>query len=189
MAISIIDKTDTDGATSEYPYGNIRDQLGTIDGTPVSVETYGDFHQFFAKMFDESGLTYNNLPDNDYNGFQLWEALVQAIQNQQVYDRYYVKLSQSGTSAPTVDNLHENDLSVSPAWSYVGVGVYDATFGSSVFPDSTKVLLLTPSGKSGDTITAEITSSTVLRVRTSDAAGAAKNGVLQEHDIFVRVYP
>lgn len=58
-----------------YPFGRIKDNPGDNTGTPINEALYGDIHQFFAKLFNHSGLTYNNLPDNNTNGFQLWEAL------------------------------------------------------------------------------------------------------------------
>lgn len=63
-----------DSPDSEYIYGRIRDWSGTIEGTPVNEALYGDIHQFIARMMQESGITPNNLPDNDYNGFQIYEA-------------------------------------------------------------------------------------------------------------------
>lgn len=79
MAINLQAKQNVSPQNSEYPFGNVRDNDGTNNGTPVNVEVYGDFHQFFAKMFDVSGLTYNNVPDNAYDGFQYYEALVAVI--------------------------------------------------------------------------------------------------------------
>lgn len=74
MAINLEDKQNVQAPDSDYPYGQIKDDTGSGDGTPVDVAVYGDFHQFFARMFALSGLTYNGLPDNDYSGFQYIEA-------------------------------------------------------------------------------------------------------------------
>lgn len=80
MARNLATKPNIDGPDSDYPYGRIRDRVpGSIAGTRVDEEAYGDMHQFFAKMFASSGLTYNDLPDNDYSGFQFYEALVEVI--------------------------------------------------------------------------------------------------------------
>lgn len=75
MALDIIDKTNTDAPDGTYPYGKIRDNTGANDGTPVDVEVYGDFHQFFARLMAIAGLVANGIPDNLTNGFQLFEAL------------------------------------------------------------------------------------------------------------------
>lgn len=74
MAIKLEDKQNVQAPDSDYPYGQIKDDTGAGDGTPVNVAVYGDFHQFFARMFALSGLTFNGLPDNDYSGFQYIEA-------------------------------------------------------------------------------------------------------------------
>lgn len=74
MAINLATKPNTGTADSDYPYGYIKDDDGSGNGTPVNAEVYGDFHQFFARMFAKSKLTYNNLPDSEYSGFQYYEA-------------------------------------------------------------------------------------------------------------------
>lgn len=76
MAIFLANKENTENPNGEYPFGNIIDDdgSGTI-GTPVNVQVYGDFHQFFAKLMDAAGIAYNGVPDNAYDGFQYWEAL------------------------------------------------------------------------------------------------------------------
>lgn len=76
MAIKITTKPNTDAASAAYPYGNIRDNTGSNNGTPVNAYVYADFHQFFAKLAAEAGVTLNDLPDNATNGFQYYEALV-----------------------------------------------------------------------------------------------------------------
>lgn len=59
----------------DFPYGRIKDKAGPAQGTPVNVVVYGDQHQFFEKLINESGISPNGLPDNATNGFQLFEAL------------------------------------------------------------------------------------------------------------------
>lgn len=79
MARDLSLKTDVDAPDGTYPFGRIRDEFGMNDGTPFDEQLYGDFHQFFAKMFENSGLTYNNLPDNAYSGFQFFDSLHENI--------------------------------------------------------------------------------------------------------------
>ena len=66
-----IDKSDL----ANYPDARIRNNTGSNDGTPISEAVYGDIHETFAKFMRESGLSYNNLPDNVSNGYQLFEAI------------------------------------------------------------------------------------------------------------------
>ena len=81
MAIKLLDKPNTEGISYDYPYGNIKDNPGDNSGTPVNKLVYADFHQFFAKMMAESGIVYNDQPDNATDGFQYWLALVKAIES------------------------------------------------------------------------------------------------------------
>ena len=76
MAYAITDKPNTESPSGDYPFGNIRDTVGATPGTPVNKLVYADFHQFFAKLMDLGQVTANGLPDNDYSGFQLMEALL-----------------------------------------------------------------------------------------------------------------
>jgi len=66
-------------ATSTYPYGNIKDDTGINDGTPVNELTNADIHQFFQHMGELSGIEYDGLPDNKVNGFQYFQALQASI--------------------------------------------------------------------------------------------------------------
>ncbi len=58
-----------------YPNGRIKDNTGAGDGTPVNRLLYSDLHEFFAKIMRMAALTYNALPDNEGNGYQLVQAL------------------------------------------------------------------------------------------------------------------
>lgn len=86
MARDLRLKPQVDPNNSEYPFGRIRDDSssGADDGTPVNEELYGDMHQFFAKLMasfqDVGGPAYNNQPENAYDDFQYYNALVGIIQ-------------------------------------------------------------------------------------------------------------
>lgn len=77
MAIPITDLSNILAPDYDYPYGKFKDisAPGASDGTPVNTDMTNDWSQFFAKLMDEGGVTFNGLPDNDYSGFQLFEAL------------------------------------------------------------------------------------------------------------------
>ena len=80
MAIKLEDKENASAPNSTYPYGNIEDNTGSNNGTPVNKAVYADFHQFFAKLLDVAEgttfLTGNDLPENDDNGFQYYTSLL-----------------------------------------------------------------------------------------------------------------
>lgn len=61
---------------TNYPDGRIKNNTGTGNGTPVNERVYGDMHQNFAKLMRLYGITPNNLPDNETNGFQIIESIV-----------------------------------------------------------------------------------------------------------------
>lgn len=100
MAKDILQKPNTEGASTSYPYGSIQDQSGSVNGTPVSREVYGDFHQFFDRIMDKTGVTANDLPDNATNGFQLIQALAKYIGSNR--KSITLNVEQSGLVAPSV---------------------------------------------------------------------------------------
>lgn len=84
MARSIQQKTRTVAPGGDYTsFGRIKDDTGSNDGTPVDVEVYNDFHEFFDYLMQLAGVTPNGLADNDTNGFQLVESLFKFAQRQQ----------------------------------------------------------------------------------------------------------
>jgi hypothetical protein len=77
MAIGIENQANIIPAgTAGYPNGDIKDRIGATAGTPVNKKVYADMHQFFAKMMRKAGITANNTPDNETNGFQYLDALL-----------------------------------------------------------------------------------------------------------------
>jgi hypothetical protein len=78
MALRITDKPLTVAPGGNYQYGKIKDDTGAGDGTPVNDLVYGDFHQFFARLLaygsTAGGFSINGQPDNDANGYQLFQA-------------------------------------------------------------------------------------------------------------------
>lgn len=79
MARSLAGKENVVAPGGNYPYGRIRDKIATTRGTKVNENVYGDFHQFFAHLMDQAGLTHNGEPDNDYVGFQYFEAFMKCV--------------------------------------------------------------------------------------------------------------
>lgn len=64
-----IDKTEP----AKYPDGRIKD--GITDGTKAGEEVVGDFYQVFLKAMRDAGITPNGLPDNETNGWQMFDAM------------------------------------------------------------------------------------------------------------------
>jgi hypothetical protein len=65
----------TTSPDADFPYGRFKDTVGANPGTRVNESMAGDWAQFFAKIMDEAGITPNGLPDSEYSGWQLYEAL------------------------------------------------------------------------------------------------------------------
>lgn len=61
--------------TFNYPDGRIKDNTGSGDGTGVNENVYGDIHSNISKLMRLYGITPNNVPDNETNGYQIIEAL------------------------------------------------------------------------------------------------------------------
>lgn len=79
--IKLLDKPNVDGASSDYPFGKIRDKTTAQNGTPVNTVVYGDLHQFIEQLMNGAGVTPNGLPDNVTNGFQIYEAFLRFANN------------------------------------------------------------------------------------------------------------
>lgn len=73
--IPLASKTNIQSPSLTYPRGQIKDDDGTGNGTPVNVDVYGDFHQFFEQLMLASGIAPNHRPDSEYDGYQLFQAL------------------------------------------------------------------------------------------------------------------
>lgn len=80
MAIKLSDKPNVIAPGGDYSYGDIRNRDGSTPGTPGSREVYADFHQFFERMVGENDdVNFNGKPDNDANGYQLFQALIYSM--------------------------------------------------------------------------------------------------------------
>lgn len=75
MARNKVNSPNITPPSAEYPNGRIKDNDGSNNGTPVNEFIYGDLHETFAKLMRRYAISYNNLPDNEINGFQIVEAL------------------------------------------------------------------------------------------------------------------
>lgn len=76
MARNLTTARDIETPTDDYPNGRQKD--GASDGTLFNEVLTGDILQLFAKVMRNSGLEYNDLPDNETNDYQLFQALFAA---------------------------------------------------------------------------------------------------------------
>jgi hypothetical protein len=75
MARSTATKTNVVAPGGNYPYGRVKDNTGGNSGTPVNEALIGDYVQFFERLMATAGISFNELPDNGSDGFQLMIAL------------------------------------------------------------------------------------------------------------------
>lgn len=185
--IKLQDKPNVNPPDADYPYGSIRDRDGLIPGTPGNEEVYQDIHQFFEKLIRESNITPNNLPDGEYNGWQLWESLLEHIGGQSI--KFKAAITQSGTNAPTFFKSVNSTGLADPIASYVGVGVYNFQFTGIIFPSANTFFAYNTAGNNGESIRVYRQSSSSFRISTFDATGTLANGVLSQLGIFVESFP
>jgi len=192
MAIKLTDKPETIAPDSDYPYGDIRDRNGLTPGTPVSREVYADFHQFFERLMDKSGVTHNGLPDNDYSGFQLFESLVR-LMNEFELDLIF-RISQSGTSAPSVGAPEKNNFGFIPPFTTArsGAGSYTVTIpGLGAIPSALSASWIciqsgTPSGTAGNFVRWGVNDNDIW-IRSFNNSGTLSDNILNDYVIFLRL--
>lgn len=78
--IALKNKPNVTPPTSTYPHGRLTDDTGSGNGTPIDQQTNNDIHSFLQQLMVDAGLTPNNILDNEYDGFQLNQALGLFIQ-------------------------------------------------------------------------------------------------------------
>lgn len=93
MSIKLTSKANTSPATTQDPYGTIKDKTSTVAGTPLNKAVHNDMHIFFERLKDIAGITDNGLLDNATNGFQTYEALSKTI----AVPLFYQLMQQAGT--------------------------------------------------------------------------------------------
>jgi hypothetical protein len=178
MAIGIANYPNITAASAAYPNGQIKDDPS---GTPVNVLTNGDLQITFDKILREAGVTPNGLPDNETNGYEIFEALQKVAKR---YDSYVARLTATASGAPVVTFLSESDLSAAIVWARTGTGQYTGTLVGAFPATKTQVFpSVTTLNKTGSF--ARI-SDDVIGVFISDLSGALDDDFVA--DIEIRVY-
>lgn len=150
MAILLQNKPNVVAPGGAYPFGNIKDNTGANDGTPLNTLVHADFHQFFAKMLDDSGIGANGLPDNSVNGFQYYLALLAVIKAKTINEDWQTSLFSSNTDGILFKKCTDGFVEIYGVLSYltartlpVGyrpVGNYTFTSGVAVQNSGTPVV-------------------------------------------------
>lgn len=68
---------------SVYPRGYTPDASGSVAGATGGEAAFGDMIQFFSKLMADTSpaITPNSLPDNETNGYQLFQAFINYVRN------------------------------------------------------------------------------------------------------------
>jgi len=109
-------------------------------------------------------------------------------ENARPYKVYTALLFQSGTAAP-VDTIIENNIGATITWARTSIGVYTASFSSSIL-DSVKTIVFVTSdafGSANNLISSSRTSSSVVTLRNT-VAGSAADISASRVAIEIRVY-
>lgn len=82
MARAITDITNSkNDQPSTYPRGYVVDAQGSEAGSTVGEPMVGDMLQFFAKLMADATITPNSNPDNETNGYQIFQAFINYVRN------------------------------------------------------------------------------------------------------------
>ena len=105
------------------------------------------------------------------------------------YNVYTATISQSGTTAPTVNNVFKNTFTNTLTWNYAYVGRYTITNSTFDFTSNKTIIFINP-GFLSDSFTVgwEYNSATQLTIHVKDKTGAYTDGLLFAASIELRVY-
>jgi hypothetical protein len=169
MALRLQSMTNVTAPGGNYPYGNVKDDDGTGNGTPVNKADFADMFQFFARLLALGGVVGNDLPENSANTFQYHTAL-QNIINSSVVGFLQLKGGIDCSGNP-------NYPAASKGWSYV-VTVAGKIGGGSGVTVAVGDYIICSADNAGGTQGAVGTSWFVvernLDLATSSVAGIAK---------------
>lgn len=178
MARNKVNAPNIQAPSGDYPNGRIRDNDGTNNGTPVNEFIYGDIHENIAKLMRRYSISYNNLPDNESNGYQFIEAL-RALPSKN--DKLF---SASGASVNVlipvkVSNLEVNEIFVAIAQT----SSQGKTTALGTLDNSTKPLNVIGNFASGDYVLFVNTSSNITAFtiyRNENFLGSERSLVLNQ---------
>lgn len=182
--IPLVNKTNVVTPTADDPYGSLKDDDGSHDGTYADTEMLQDCMVFFDKLMDEADITPSNLPDSNPDEFQLYQALRKLTKP---YNEYKGLISQSGSSDPTVTIIGPNNVG-EIVWTRTGIGTYRGTL-SGVFTDNKTMVSINNSATGYPDYDARIKRddlSSISIITTN--SGSLDDGILYSFEIKVEIY-
>lgn len=148
-----------------YPAGRIVNNTGANNGTPVNEEVYGDLHETKDKLIRLAGIVYNDLPDNETNGYQLVEALKHLPSKN---DIRYDLTSNSGVYRIA---LRLSKLEVGEVFDAIATSDHgsETTIASSIGDTTTKPITVVGGFKTGENLKLINLASGITIIRLVDA--------------------
>jgi hypothetical protein len=177
------DKLRVEAPSAEFPYGNLIDETGVNDGTAVNREFLTDIVQFFEKAVDEAGVVPNGIVDNEYDGWQLYEAFRKLTKPYKVLTGL---LTQSGTNAPTVTILGINEIGT-PVMAYDSPGFFGLTITGAFINGKTTYSISTGINGFDEAFLINFLNEDLFIIKTY-TGGALANDVLLNTPFEIRVY-
>ena len=143
------------------------------DGSWIATDVY--VGELFFNSAD--GIMYTR----SSNGIELVGGGAGAIKE------YYAIITQTGTSAPTVDTLIKNSIG-SVSWAYDNPGEF-ALNSASLFPSNKTVFAIVPSPTTGTVLLYWNSASKIILRTVKDGGGAFLNGQLTKATIHIIILP
>jgi len=134
----------------------------------------------------KTGLKTSDRIEVIYNGRETEMSIENFKNNIRGYKVYKALLSQTGTSAPTVEAIVGDNTVGTIVWTYSIVGGYIGTLAGA-FPDANKVFPIMGSGGLATITSIQRLDANTVRVRTS-ASGVASDGKLAFTPILIEVH-
>lgn len=177
------DKANVGAVDAVWLYGNVIDDTGSDDGTRVNKEFITDYVQLFERIMAKAGIAANGLPDNETNGWQLYEAFRALTRN---YNVYTITISQVVTNIPTINQLSNQIGGI--VWSRASIGTYDGVLGGA-FTDREKTwLYINPHPTPSTRAIIEWKSISKITITTTDLSGTLQDVVLNDTSVEIRNY-
>lgn len=187
--IPLANKTNVTIGDPDYPFGKSQDVTtsGAGNGTPIDFVRFNDWDQLMEKIMEASGITPNGQPDNESDGFQLWEAFRRITRP---YRTYQAIIEQSGTTAPTVTQVLLDELG-DITFGYNGVGVYTLDSSGSQFTSNKTVILLGKDGNPNENFQTSVAGTSQIQLYSYLFSGGSflpTNNLMQSIFVEVRVF-
>lgn len=175
------------GTTPEETAANLAVILNASVNAAISVATYEAVADKINITYDTKGLAGNafTLAESSSGGIAVSGATLTGglggVSTSAA--TYKASISQTGTDAPTVANA-KNTTGGTLVWGYAGTGDYILTISGTTFGANP---IVTVGGCIIGFIRITFSSTSIIRVRTFDATGAASDNILQNTGFTVEI--